>query len=832
MSNTELNTELKEEKKNRKIDFKKLVLDVRSMAVYFLIFAAVIIFSELFLRYQISGQITKSNLAFLTFVPAEAMLFTVFAGFFKDRGNRITLPILLFIIGGYYCVQFFYFKTFGSLFSVTMMEMGGDAVGNFLWAMEGTLIAVAVFLFILLLPVIISIVLAFFKKIKYPGYPVYMHLLALVFVVILWFCGIGALKLQGTGRQSAYYAFKNNLSDTDTTAKYLGAMATFTVEAGTYYLGLGTEEETEELASVDRSSFELVAQEPAVQKPAGETVIEHNEPAYTEKTVSEESAEVIEEPVVYEPLVDRAFDFQALAENASDESSKKMYTYFAEREPSYKNEYTGYFEDYNLIYICAESFWTYACDERVTPTLYKMANNGIVLDNFYNSFLNTTTNGEFAFTTSLWPDVSRHAKQGTDVGSFPQSSGKFMPYGIGDFFLSDGVPTYAFHDYYGTYYRRNLSWPNIGFENCKFMGAMKFTSCWPASDLEMMEQSIDDYVGNDRFFAYYMTFSGHGPYSDSNYMAKKNIGEVKSLLGDDAANYNSQALYYLACNLELDKAMAYLEERLAEEGKLDKTVIILTGDHYPYYLSESGRKSLCGKEVNGLDQFHSTCIIYNSAIETPIHNEEYCCNVDIVPTVLNLFNIPFDSRLLMGTDVFSTDSMHTALLYNKSFLNDKVAYDSAKNETVWKIDPDMYEEEDLEKYLEGCLTLNDSAYHAGVNMVEYNFYLTAWKDAGLITEEEIAEEKKRASDAMAADAAQNAKDAAAAEATRLRQEAEAAEAAAAEAMAAEMAAQAAAAEAAAQAADTAENTNTAESANTEVPVQQDTADVPVETDVQ
>ena len=192
--------------------------------------------------------------------------------------------------------------------------------------------------------------------------------------------------------------------------------------------------------------------------------------------------------------------------------------------------------------------------------------------------------------------------------------------------------------------------------------------------------------------------------------------------------------------------------------------------------------------------------------------------------MLNLFNIPFESRLLMGTDVFSTDSMHTALLYNKSFLNDTVEYNSAKNETVWKIDTAAYDEEDLEAYLENYLTLNDSDYRAGVNMVEYNFYLTAWKDAGLITDDEIAEEKKRAASAMAADAAQNEKDAAAAEAARLRQEAEAAEAAAAEAMAAEAAE--AAAQAESQDTDTAEAANPAESADTEVPMQQDTSDVP------
>ena len=157
--------------------------------------------------------------------------------------------------------------------------------------------------------------------------------------------------------------------------------------------------------------------------------------------------------------------------------------------------------------------------------------------------------------------------------------------------------------------------------------------------------------------------------------------------------------------------------------------------------------------------------------------------------------------------------MHTALLYNKSFLNDTVEYNSAKNETVWKIDTTAYNEEDLEAYLENYLTLNDSDYRAGVNMIEYNFYLTAWKDAGLLTDDEIAAEKKRASEAMAADAAQNARDAEAAEAARLRQEAEAAEAAAAEAMAIE----------AAQAAEAAETTDT------EVPAQQDTA-MPSETD--
>ena len=749
---------------------------LRSLFIYFIIFSVVIALCELFLRFQISGKILKMNLAFLVFVPAEAMFMTIFAGFFKNIGNKITLPILIFIINIYYCIQFVYYRIFGSLFSVSMMGMGGTAVGNFFWAMEGVLIASIIFLTIFLSPTIVSIFLALIKKVKYPGYPLLLHLLPIALAVGCWFGGIGILKLHGTDRQSAYYVLTNNSSDTDTTANHLGSLTTFIVEGGAYYFGIGHNEEDAEIVAVSKSDFELVPdavpESETVTKTSGENAADNeNEP----------EEEVIEE-IVYDPWIDERFDFAALAENTNDSAAKNMYTFLAEREPSYKNEYTGFFEGYNLIYICGEGFWSYACNEKVTPTLYKMANNGIVLDNYYNSFLNTTTNGEFAFATSLWPDVSRWAMSGTDVGSFPQSAGKFMPYGIGDFFVSDGVDTYGYHNYYGTYYRRYLSWPNIGFENCKFMGDMKFTSNWPSSDLEMMEQSVDDYINNDRFFAYYMTFSGHGPYTSANYVARKNLDTVKELLGDEVNNYNNEAINYLASNYEVEKAMNYLLERLEEAGKLDNTVIVLTGDHYPYYLSEAGRTSLCQKEISELDQYHSTCFIYNAGMEEPIHNDEYCCNVDIVPTILNLFNIPFDSRLLMGTDVFSTESMHTAMLYNKSFLNDKVEYNTSNHEAVWKIDTSVYCDEALDSYINKYMALNDSYYLASINMMKYNFYFTIWKQAGLLTDEEIAAENQRAAKAMEINAEQNAIEA---EAERLRKEAEEAAAAEAAAQAAE-----------------------------------------------
>ena len=54
------------------------------------------------------------------------------------------------------------------------------------------------------------------------------------------------------------------------------------------------------------------------------------------------------------------------------------------------------------------------------------------------------------------------------------------------------------------------------------------------------------------------------------------------LLGEDSG-YNENAICYLSCNKELDKALEYLLDELQKANKLDNTVIVLTGDHYPYY---------------------------------------------------------------------------------------------------------------------------------------------------------------------------------------------------------------------------------------------------------
>ena len=83
--------------------------------------------------------------------------------------------------------------------------------------------------------------------------------------------------------------------------------------------------------------------------------------------------------------------------------------------------------------------------------------------------------------------------------------------------------------------------------------------------------------------------------------------------------------------------------------------------------------------------------------------------------------IEFDSRLLMGTDVFS-DGIHKAVLYDLSFENEIVKYNRKSGQIVWKIDESKFPQEELNLYLEDMNTLIESDYAASVQIINNDFY--------------------------------------------------------------------------------------------------------------
>ena len=118
------------------------------------------------------------------------------------------------------------------------------------------------------------------------------------------------------------------------------------------------------------------------------------------KFTSTNVAETIAKDDILEKYNAFDIDYKNLDVGNLDERCKNVNEYVASRTPSNKNEYTGIFKGKNLILICAEAYSHYVINEELTPTLYRLTNNGFRFTDYYvPSWGGSTTSGEFAFLT-------------------------------------------------------------------------------------------------------------------------------------------------------------------------------------------------------------------------------------------------------------------------------------------------------------------------------------------------------------------------------------------------------------------------------------------------
>ena len=324
----------------------------------------------------------------------------------------------------------------------------------------------------------------------------------------------------------------------------------------------------------------------------------------------------------------------------------EMNGYFSSQKESSKNGMTGIFKGKNLIYITAESFTDLAIDKEHTPTLYKMSREGVSFENYYNPVWGVSTlDGEYVNCLGLIPKAG--------VWSMTESSDNDLPYALGNQFRKLGYVTKAYHDHDINFYHRRKSHPNLGYDFDGQGGGYDFGDSWPESDLEMINQTTEAFLtpGEDGkiqpFHVYYLTVSGHMEYNFRyQEMSIKHEKEVSDLKLSEAPRA------YKAANMELDLAMKLLIERLDEAGVLEDTVIVIAGDHYPSTLSNDEISQLRGHEIEEpYEKFKSTAIIWTPDME-PVTVTKAASNLDLLPTISNLFGLEYDSRLLMGRDIF------------------------------------------------------------------------------------------------------------------------------------------------------------------------------------
>lgn len=362
---------------------------------------------------------------------------------------------------------------------------------------------------------------------------------------------------------------------------------------------------------------------------------------------------------------------------SSNKLNKDIKEYIDNNPGTSKNKYTGMFENKNLIFVVAESFSEIGIDKDRTPTLYKLTNNGFIFDNFYVPYYLSTIGGEFQSLTGLYPNYSTLTKWKSGENSFP--------YGLATVFKEKGYNTYAYHAHDGYFQNRYKYLKALGFDNFKAcnMGLNINCNVWPESDIEMIKATTNDYINSDKpFMTYYMTVSGHLDYTkESNSIVSKNWDLVKNL------DYSDKAKSYLATQIEFDRAMESLLKELENKGILEDTVIVLLADHYPYGLSLEEINELSSYQRYELFEInHNALIIYNSSMKNT-NVTKVGMPIDVLPTIYNLFDIKYDSRLFAGSDLLSNNE-GMVILDNLSWITDKGKYNSLNGKYSGDIDSD------------------------------------------------------------------------------------------------------------------------------------------------
>ena len=632
-----------------------------------------IILMFLELSFRILTNVTIFNISFL-YVTLYNIFVSLLISFLVTWGNnkfnKVIYYITIFIISFIYALQLCIYKMFGFYFDLSLLS-ATDQVASFAGDGLKLILENIVGVIVLFLPFIILLI--FIRRISIHKNDVKINIIKLISLVVVYLVFIGTLYIKGNGINSAKELYFN-VNNNELNIRKFGVLNAFRID-------------------VKRSIF-------------GFDVKLNIPDDYVDPDKDDDEED--EEPEIVYEYNNLDIDFDSLIASESNSTIKMMHEYFKNESGTLQNEYTKYFENKNLILFMAESFNEIAVREDITPTLYKLVNSGFKFNNFYTPTISSTIGGEFQELTGL-----------VAASGFlsPWKSGEnYYPFGVATAFQNLGYNTYAYHNHTYTFQSRHKYLAALGFDNymgCR-NGLENEINCnqWPESDVEMIEATFDDYIANENpFMVYYVTVSGHGDYG-FNYsaMARKHKDDVANL------NYSEKPLSYLAAQIELDQALELLINKLDEAGELEDTVIALVGDHYPYYLSLDEVNEIASYEKDNVVEINrSNFILWNSEMET-VEIEKVGSQIDVLPTIYNLFGVEYDSRLIIGKDILSTEP-GLAIFGNSSWVSDKGTYFASSGEFVSR--DGVTVDDDYIRYMNSIVS---NKITMSRNIMKYDYY--------------------------------------------------------------------------------------------------------------
>jgi len=407
-----------------------------------------------------------------------------------------------------------------------------------------------------------------------------------------------------------------------------------------------------------------------------------------------------------------------------DKSLKKVSDYYEENNyKENKNEYTDIFKGKNVIVIHAESMQSFAMNlkfnnKEVTPTLNKIAKEGIFFSNFYSQVgVGTSSDSEFTFNTSLMPSTS-----GTVFVNYFDREYISIP----KLLREKGYYTFSMHANTGEFWNRKTMHKNLGYDDfySKDSYVIDETIGLGLSDKSFFYQSIDmikkiKEEHNTPFYGLLITLTNHTPFSDlelmEEYPTTISIEMDNQTITRDYLNNTTMGNYLRSAHYA-DQALGEFINNLDKEGLLEDTVLVIYGDHdarldykdfellYNYDPVEDKIKTETDSGYIEYNEYEYELdrkvpfIIWTKDDKLRLEINTPTGMIDVLPTLGNMLGI--HSIYQLGNDIMNVKNNDNIVTFiDGSFLTSKIYYNYPKGE-IYSINNTPVTEEYIKEKIE------------------------------------------------------------------------------------------------------------------------------------
>ncbi len=376
-----------------------------------------------------------------------------------------------------------------------------------------------------------------------------------------------------------------------------------------------------------------------------------------------------------------------------------------------KNKYSNMFTGKNIMFIHAESIQgftldTYMNGEPLTPTINKLAREGIYFTNFYaQESVGTTSDTEFTLSTSLMP-----ASSGTVAINYWDRD-----YTTTQKLLKEkDYYVFSMHGNNGSYWNRLNVHKSYGYDrfyNSSTDFNIDETIGLGLSDKSMFRQAIpiikDIDKNNKNWMAEMLMLTNHTPFTDIERVSDFKVDFKYKKYNEETGRYDEVSAPFLEGRKlgSYFKSVHYADEAIGQllgdmdkEGLLENTVIVLYGDHDAkvkesefdfYYNYDPFNDKTLSESDPGYIPVDPFCYNVNRKVPLIIWSKQggyEPCKVDKVmgmydvqPTIGNMMG--FENKYALGHDIFSIPKgeENVVIFPNGNFVTDTVYYDNQKD---------------------------------------------------------------------------------------------------------------------------------------------------------